>query len=446
MKLVVIIQPEFEQAWLTPLDLPARGIDLVLLRPSDAGVKAEDAAGQQSVELIVNPADLGEETTRLPNFRAVVDFLHRAQPTACLILQDGVLSRLTLLAANLLGLSVFWLVTTRAQLESIGREAKARPDLLFVADLDLFDLVINDERYGSTLLPTGHPARDLALLVDGGADAVGADPRYGDGQAGLRIREAIERWRDDRLAPETPDLSVVVPCYKEAGNLELVCDRLLAVLESQSIAAEILLVDDASPDDTLMVARQQMWRSPRIRAITKPLPRGMGNAIKHGVTQARAPVIAITMGDGSDDVERIPEMFRRIASDGYGLVIGSRYRYRHNYENIPHLYRMWSRFFRIVAAGVTGMKLRDYTNAFRVFHRRVVERYGLESGGFEISPELTFKAWYATRRVTEVDVRHLKRASGQSNFSFMRAGPGYGKILIKAMGCRLTGRWFNLDW
>ena len=94
----------------------------------------------------------------------------------------------------------------------------------------------------------------------------------------------------------------------------------------------------------------------------------------------------------------------------------------------------------------SGLRLRDYTNAFRVFPRSVFERQGLEGGGFEISPEITFKAWFATRRIIEVDVKHLKRGSGQSNFSFLRAGPGYGRMLIKALVCRITGRWFVLDW
>ena len=139
-------------------------------------------------------------------------------------------------------------------------------------------------------------------------------------------------------------------------------------------------------------------------------------------------------------------MFRKVRDEGFALAIGSRYRHRRNYATVPLLYRFWSRLFRFVAWASIGVKVNDYTNAFRVFHRRIFARYGPESGGFEISPEITFKAWFASRRVTEVDVRHLKRSSGQSSFSFLRAGPGYGKILIKAFVNRLTGRWFTLDW
>jgi glycosyltransferase involved in cell wall biosynthesis len=225
-----------------------------------------------------------------------------------------------------------------------------------------------------------------------------------------------------------------------------VCERLVDALERDTVDAEIVLVDDGSPDDTYRVALEQMWRSPRIRAFTKSPPRGMGNTIRYGIRQARGSILAITMGDGSDEVSRIPEMFRKIRDEGVGLAIGSRYRHRANYQAGPMLYRFWSAIFRNTAWLLIGLRLRDYTNAFRVFRRSVFDGQGLEGGGFEISPEITFKAWFNTRRVIEVDVKHLKRASGQSSFSFLRAGPGYAKMLVKAVVCRLTGHWFVLDW
>ena len=114
-----------------------------------------------------------------------------------------------------------------------------------------------------------------------------------------------------------------------------------------------LLVDDASPDKTYTVGLQQMTRSPLIRAFTKTPPRGMGNAIRHGLRMARAPVAAVTMGDGSDEVERIPEMYRAVANDCYALAIGSRYRRPENYANVPFVYRFWSRTFRFVALVLT---------------------------------------------------------------------------------------------
>jgi UDP-glucose 4-epimerase len=360
-----------------------------------------------------SPADYG----------AFRELLREQKPVACLSLSSGTASGLLALASESERVPMFSVVSSTAELDAIPIADADLPRTFFLAARDVVVRALSDARYGRTLLPSGHP-RD-----EGAADRM------------LRAIRSFGTQVDDR-----PQLSIVVPAYKESSNLDIVCDRLLGVFDRDNVSAEILLIDDASPDDTYEAAVRQMWKSPRVRAFTKPTPRGMGNAIQYGIERARAPIVGITMGDGSDQVERIPEMYRKVADEGYALVIGSRYRAKENYEAVPRLYRFWSRCFRLTAWAVVGIRLSDYTNAFRVFDRRIFARYGPESGGFEISPEITFKAWFATRRVSELDVRHLKRASGQSKFSFLRAGPGYGKILLKAFVNRLTGRWFTLDW
>lgn len=401
-----------------PVAATAAGGDRILVLIQSADDRAIlsrfrfDAFGLQPV-LVDSPGD----------YNAFRELLRAQKPAACLSLSSGIAAGLLALASESERVPMFSIVASTAELDAIPIADADPPRTFFLGARDVVVRALSDARYGRTLLPTGHP-RD-----EGAAD---------------RMLQAIRSFGthvDDR-----PQLSVVVPAFKESGNLDLVCDRLLGVFDRDDVSAEILLIDDASPDDTYEVAVRQMWKSPRIRAFTKPTPRGMGNAIQYGIERARAPIVGITMGDGSDQVERIPEMYRKVANEGYGLVIGSRYRAKENYEAVPRLYRFWSRCFRLTAWAVVGVHLSDYTNAFRVFDRRIFARYGPESGGFEISPEITFKAWFATKRVGELDVRHLKRASGQSKFSFLRAGPGYGKILLKAFVNRLTGRWFTLDW
>lgn len=420
--LVVAIESEPQRRWLPAIDLGRVGVSPIYFHL--AGLRPEAVPDGQATAREVGR--VGSAGLPLPDFAEIVAGLEAERPAACFVIESGPLARLVAIAADLLGIPVFYLVTTAEELRNLSDRAKERPDLFFLAGESLFPAALNDPRYGSTLLPIGHPGED-------------------DG-AGERIVEAVARWLAGTLPVMPPELSIVVPAYKEEGNLELVCDRLLAMLDRSGVNAEILLVDDASPDSTYRVALAQMWRSPRIRALTKPLPRGMGNGIRYGLRHARAQIVGVTMGDGSDEVDRIPEMLAKVRDEGYALAIGSRYRHRRNYQTVPGIYRFWSFCFRLVTRLAIGLRLSDYTNSFRLFDRRIFERYGPEGGGFEISPEITFKAWFATRRVAEVDVCHLKRASGQSSFSFLRAGPGYGKILIKAFINRLTGKWFTLDW
>jgi len=416
--LVVAVESEPQQQWLPEIGFGRAGVSPIYFHL--AGMRPLTDEPAQEVGRV------GMAGVALPDFAQIVASLEGERPVACFVAGSGPLARLVSVAADLLGIPVFSLVTTADELRNLSDRTKERPDLFFLASESLFPAALNDPRYGSTLLPIGHPGED--------------------GGAGEKIVDAVSRWLSGTLPVLPPEISIIVPAYKEEGNLELVCDRLLAMLERSGVNAEILLVDDASPDSTYQVALSQMRRSPRVRALTKPLPRGMGNGIRHGLRHVRAQIVAVTMGDGSDDVDRIPEMLAKVRDEGYGLAIGSRYRHRRNYETVPRIYRFWSFCFRLITRLAIGFRLSDYTNSFRVFDRRIFDRYGPESGGFEISPEITFKAWFATRRVAEVDVCHLKRASGQSSFSFLRAGPGYGKILIKAFVNRLTGRWFVLDW
>jgi hypothetical protein len=441
VKLLVPLEFDYERDWLRAFDLASPEFSVAAL-----SIEAPGDAGSGYRERQIHREPPLRRDLELPSFSDILQAFHDEQPDACLILAEGVLGRLVMLAADLLGVAIFSLVVSHDQLENMPKRRKRRPDLFFLGDSELFAAALHDTRYGTTVLPAGHPERDLIVRGEAFADRSYDDPRYGDGQAAQRMIDAIRRWRDGTLAQPQPELSVVVPAYRESANVALVCDRLLALFETEPITSEILVIDDASPDDTYAQALHQMWRSPRIRAFTKGTPRGMGNAIIRGLQLARSPFIAITMGDGSDEVSRIPEMLRKVRDEGYSLAIGSRYGRRENYENVPRLYRFWSACFRLTTRVLVGVRLKDYTNAFRLFNRQIFARYGPEGGGFEISPEITFKAWFATGRVTEVDVRHLKRASGQSTFSFLRAGPGYGKMLIKAFVNRLTGYWFSLDW
>ncbi len=428
MKVAFSVDDGSGGAWARRLDLAAAGVEPVFLGFGEAG-----PAGPVGHPLRGRPhGDL-----LLPDFPQLVSALDDSGAEACFVAGGGPLALLGGAAARLTHRPLVTLLDSLDHVPGPGPPRGSRPDLFLLAGDDLLERALDDPRYGSTLVPVGNPALDPELGGDG--DTAGVHRG-----AGARLVGFLDRWRRDALEAGEPELSVIVPAYNEEGNIVVVCDRLLAALAE--VSAEILVVDDGSRDATFARARGQMWRSPRIRAYSKPAPRGMGNGIRFGIERARARYLAVTMGDGSDEVARLPEMLARVRDDGCSLAIGSRYRHRRNYRSVPLLYRFWSACFRLVARLLIGFRLSDYTNAFRVFDREIFRRYGPESGGFEISPEITFKAWFTNRRIAEVDVCHLKRASGQSSFSFLRAGPGYVKIVVKAFVQRLTGRWFVLDW
>lgn len=289
-----------------------------------------------------------------------------------------------------------------------------------------------------------------ARLLLGDEDAYrkmsrGCSP-YGVGIAADRIASISGGYLDGRISLQAPEVSIVVPAYNEAQNLPALAARLDEEIDRAGLSAEILVVNDCSLDDSRRVLDELALRYHRLRPIHKGLPRGMGNAIRAGLAEARGVMAIVTMADGSDDLARLPLLRERIITDGYDLAIASRYRTRGDQRNIPFLYRFFSWWFRLLSHVVLGVPLADLTNAYRAFRLSVIRDVGLQGGGFEISPEITFKIWFSTRRVTEVDATHQKRSRGQSKFSFLKAGPGYGIVMVKALVMRITKRWFVLDW
>ena len=318
------------------------------------------------------------------------------------------------------------------------RENTERPEILEAGlghlvgnDLDLFRRVFAS-------LAKGDPATTPTKMS--------LSRPYGTGNAANRISSIIDKFFGGKLKMSSPNLSIIVPCFNEEGNISTLMGKLVKTASDAGINAEIIFVDDNSTDGTFPAGCEAKWQYDNVQVLTKTFPRGMGNAIRFGLSHVSADVVLITMGDGSDDLSVFPEMFRLVNSGEVDLAIGSRYRHRTNQKNIPPLYRHLSRLFRALAQSLLGIPLHDFTNAYRCFNWKVMRSIGLEGTGFEISPEITFKAWYFRKKIAEVDAMHLKRSKGQSKFSFLKAGPGYGKMMAKALIARVTKAWPYIDW
>jgi hypothetical protein len=82
--------------------------------------------------------------------------------------------------------------------------------------------------------------------------------------------------------------------------------------------------------------------------------------------------------------------------------------------------------------------LHDFTNAYRAFDLDFVRKLNLKSNGFEISAEITFKSWFASGKVCEVEGQQRKRLKGESSFSFKKFGFAYLKMFLRAVVYRFT--------
>jgi len=246
--------------------------------------------------------------------------------------------------------------------------------------------------------------------------------------------------RQNAAAGARPALSIIVPCLNEEQNLPILLNKLVALVEHHGLAAEILIVDDCSDDYTFREAFVFSAKDPRVKALHKGLPRGIGHAIRHGIAHAAGKVGVVVMGDLVDPLGAIPDFYSRIVEDGYHLTLLSRYLDKADSANIPFSYRFYQFWYRVLCRLLVGVTVRDITYAFRGFDLDYVRGLNLQSGGFEISPEITLKTWLSGGRICEIKGRQGRRLAGESKFFFSREGAGYTRVLLQAAMQRFCGR------
>lgn len=225
-------------------------------------------------------------------------------------------------------------------------------------------------------------------------------------------------------------ISLVVPVYNEASNIQ----AFLHDVESQVREPhEILIVYDFREDDTLPAIAAMEPACPNVRLVHNTLGRGVLNALKAGFQASRGDVVVVMMADCSDEPGDVAAMARLIR-DGADVVAGSRYAPGGRQEGGPLLKRTLSRLAGASLHYLAGLPIRDATNNFRAYSRRVVDEIPVEGeASFALALELTLKAHWRGWRIAEVPTVWRDRTAGQSRFRLFGWMPHYLKWYFLAL-------------
>jgi dolichol-phosphate mannosyltransferase len=217
-------------------------------------------------------------------------------------------------------------------------------------------------------------------------------------------------------------LSIVVPVRNEAENVP---PLFAALRDAVHVPCELLLVYDAEHDPTIGAAREAAAALPfPLRLVKNDLGRGPANALRTGFAAAHGDAVAVVMADLSDDVALIDRMVARLDA-GDDVVCASRYAPGGQQIGGPRLKRTLSRLAG-VSLHLAGLPAHDATNSFRVYRTALLRSITIESReGFEITLEITVKAWRGGWRVSEMPARWCDRVAGKSKFRLWRWLPQY---------------------
>ncbi len=225
-------------------------------------------------------------------------------------------------------------------------------------------------------------------------------------------------------------VTVVVPTYNEAGNIETVVAAVRRVLPS----AQVLVVDDGSPDGTADLAEQLGASLGSVHVLRRSSKDGLGAAYRAGLRHAiehGAEVCVQMDADLSHDPAVLPALVA-IVEHGADLAIGSRYVPGGITLNWPRRRRWVSRWGNRYAAGVLGLAVNDATAGYRAYRTTALERMSFdtvvaEGYGFQI--EMTYRLVRASGRIVEFPITFRDRTEGESKFSGSIMREAFGLVL-----------------
>ena len=185
-----------------------------------------------------------------------------------------------------------------------------------------------------------------------------------------------------------------------------------------------MVVDDPE-DPTIQVVAENTDGDQRFRVVMNETAPGPAGAIRLGIARSSAPVIVVTMADGSDDPRVIDDLVL-LVERGVVIAVPSRYMAGGQHVGAPFFKSMLSRVACLSLCFLARVGTHDATNAFKAYDRNFVKQVGIESShGFEMGLELVAKARRLGLPVAEIPTIWLERSFGKSGFRLRQWIPQY---------------------
>ncbi len=232
---------------------------------------------------------------------------------------------------------------------------------------------------------------------------------------------------------------IVMPTYNERQNLEIVAGRIRESVPD----ADLLVVDDNSPDGTRDLADKLGEVDPRVHVMHRTEKAGLGRAYVAGFTWALDSgydLIVEMDADGSHRPEDLPMLLE--AAAGADAVIGSRYVPGGTVVNWPKSREVLSRGANAYNRLMLGVRVKDATGGFRVYRAETLRKIGLESiesAGYCFQIDMTLRVLQAGLTITEVPITFVERERGASKMSNTVIFEAFSRVAQWGIEARLHG-------
>jgi len=235
----------------------------------------------------------------------------------------------------------------------------------------------------------------------------------------------------DQIKTPAVELSVVIPTFKERGNVAELVRRLDASLTG--IAWEAIFVDDNSPDGTAAAVKEIAGRDYRVRCLRRVGRRGLAGACIEGMLSSAASYVAVIDADLQHDEKALPLMLAKLRGGEADLVAATRYVAGGSAASFSEKRGAISQLATMLTHQLVGTKLSDPMSGFFMMRRDRFDEIAprLSPAGFKILLDI---AAGSKLRVAEQPYSFGERFEGESKFNIQIGVEFLGLLLAKMTG------------
>jgi len=210
---------------------------------------------------------------------------------------------------------------------------------------------------------------------------------------------------------------IIIPTYQESENIISILER----VQAANPEANVLVVDDSSPDGTGQIVERLMKSNPKIRLLTNSVKGGLGKAYVKGFKWGLSKDFDIFVemdADGSHAPEQLPSILKNL--DECDVSLGSRWVPGGRIENWPISRQILSKGGNLYTRLMLGFKVKDATGGYRAYKRKVLESIDLdsiESQGHCFQVDMVRRSLAFGFKVCETPIVFTEREAGNSKMS-----------------------------
>ena len=239
----------------------------------------------------------------------------------------------------------------------------------------------------------------------------------------VATNEAPAAGSDGPPQPDAVEVTILLPCLNESRTVGRCVREALAWLAASGTKGEVIVVDNGSSDDSVVLASEAGAR------VVVERERGKGHAVAAGIAAAGGSIVVLADSDGTYDLEHLDALVDPLR-DGYDMVTGNRLAGEMESGSMPWLHRhVGNPVFSGLIGLITRQRFGDCLSGLRAFRREAWERMAPQATGFELESEICLRAGRRGLRLAEVPVPYAARQA-QSKLRALTHGWEIARFIV----------------